>query len=58
MSKGIVIEIKGQSILIMTPDGQFKQIAKQERSCQLGEEISYVDTIKKPLYNCSSQYIW
>lgn len=54
MHKGIVIEIKEQSILIMTAAGQFKQIAKQERSCQLGEEISYVDTFKKPLLNWRS----
>ncbi|MEX1031565.1 MAG: anti-sigma factor domain-containing protein [Paenibacillaceae bacterium] len=54
MHKGIVIEMKEQIILIMTPDGQFKQIAKQERSCQLGEEISFMDTFKKPLLNWRS----
>ncbi|MEX2415949.1 MAG: anti-sigma factor domain-containing protein [Paenibacillaceae bacterium] len=51
MHKGIVMDIAEQSILVMTPDGQFKQIAKQDRSCQLGEEISYVDIIKKPSMN-------
>jgi hypothetical protein len=54
MQKGIVIEMKEQTILIMTPDGQFKQITKQERSYQLGEEISFMDIYKKPLFNWSS----
>ena len=54
MNKGIVIEITEQSILIMTSDGQFKHIAKQERSCQIGEEISYVETYRKPLKNWRS----
>lgn len=54
MHEGIVIEITEQSILIMTADGQFKQIAKRERSCQLGEEISYADTFRKPLLNWRS----
>ena len=54
MHKGIVIEIKDQIILIMTPDGQFKQIAKQARSYQIGEEITYVDTYRKPYLNWRS----
>ncbi len=49
MSKGVVIEIAEQSILVMTPDGRFEQVAKLGRICQLGEEISYVNTYKKPL---------
>lgn len=51
MSRGVIIEIAEQSILVMTTDGEFKQVAKQGRNCQLGEEISFVDTYKKPLIN-------
>jgi hypothetical protein len=51
MQRGIVMEITTQSIVVMTSEGQFKQIAKHGRSCQIGEEIAFVESYSRPRMN-------
>lgn len=42
MNSGIVMEVKNKHIIVMTPEGRFDQIPAKNRSCQVGEEISFV----------------
>ncbi|WP_405080347.1 anti-sigma factor domain-containing protein [Paenibacillus chitinolyticus] len=44
MSKGIVMELKGNSIIVMTEEGRFERISKKGRNCQVGQEIRYKST--------------
>ncbi|MFE6797961.1 anti-sigma-I factor RsgI family protein [Paenibacillus chitinolyticus] len=44
MSKGIVMELKGNSIIVMTEEGRFERISKKGRNCQVGQEIHYKST--------------
>ncbi|MVO98759.1 anti-sigma factor domain-containing protein [Paenibacillus lutrae] len=41
MSKGIVMELKGSSIIVMTQEGRFERIPRKGRTCSVGEEITY-----------------
>lgn len=41
MNKGVVMEVSGEHLIVMTPGGSFEQIPKMNRNCQVGEEIMY-----------------
>lgn len=41
MNKGLVMEVQGKSIIVMTPSGTFERIPARNRKCQVGEEIIY-----------------
>ena len=41
MNKGLVMEVQGKSIIVMTPSGTFERIPSRNRKCQVGEEIMY-----------------
>lgn len=46
MKKGIVMEIDGQFLTLLTPEGQFLQ-AKKQKNCVLGEEIFFTPMKKQ-----------
>lgn len=41
MKKGIVVDRNDDYVTLLTPDGQFLKAAKQKRSYELGEEITF-----------------
>ncbi|MFD2671229.1 anti-sigma factor domain-containing protein [Marinicrinis sediminis] len=41
MKKGLVMEIQKKSLVVMTRDGEFMQIPRGSRVCDLGEEILF-----------------
>lgn len=41
MNKGIVMEKKAKTLIVMTGDGQFREIARKNRSCLVGEEVAF-----------------
>jgi len=43
MNKGIVMELAADYLIVMTPDGSFRKIPRDRRSCDVGEEIVFAD---------------
>ncbi|WP_040950429.1 anti-sigma factor domain-containing protein [Gorillibacterium massiliense] len=43
MNKGIVVEKRKKSYIVLTPDGEFREIARKGRSGAIGEEVSFRD---------------
>ncbi len=41
MNKGIVMEVAGKSVIVLTPDGQFKRLRRYRGHCRVGEEIHF-----------------
>jgi len=41
MNKGIVMEKKEKTLIVMTGDGQFREIARRKRACRVGEEVAF-----------------
>ncbi|MDF2670344.1 MAG: RsgI [Paenibacillus sp.] len=41
MNKGIVMEKSEAHLVVLTPDGDFKQVPRQQRNCEVGEEILF-----------------
>jgi hypothetical protein len=46
MKKGIVMDIDGKILTLLTPDGQFLRVKKQKRTCVIGEEITFTPVTK------------
>lgn len=41
MQRGIVIEIQAEHLVILTTDGLFEKIPKQDKQVEIGEEVTY-----------------
>jgi hypothetical protein len=41
MNRGIVMQVTSRSLIVMTPDGEFKKVSKPNRECHIGEEIQF-----------------
>jgi hypothetical protein len=41
MNKGIVMGKNERTLIVMTGEGQFREIARKKRSCRVGEEIAF-----------------
>lgn len=60
MSKGIVMEVNGNYLIVMTPSGLFERIPRMDRSCELGEEIVYTPGItrsRRPAFMLLSGFV-
>lgn len=48
MNRGIVVEIKKRSVVVMTPEGRFLEVRPRESgACLIGEEIWFATPLKK-----------
>ena len=43
MNKGIVMEVEASEIIVMTAEGRFTKIPLEQRTCQIGEEITFTE---------------
>ncbi len=50
MITGMVVEIKAKTCIILTPDGQFREIPLPPGGVRLGEEISYAPRRRHPIW--------
>lgn len=60
MSKGIVMEVSGKHLIVMTPSGVFERIPRMDRSCDVGEEIVYTPGItrsRRPAFALLSGFV-
>lgn len=60
MNKGVVMEVSGTSIIVMTPSGSFERIPAKNRSCEVGEEIVYAARpagIRQPAFAAVSVFV-
>ncbi|RAV04140.1 anti-sigma factor domain-containing protein [Paenibacillus sp. YN15] len=60
MSKGIVMEVSGKYLIVMTPSGLFERIPRMERSCEVGEEIAYTPGVtrsRRPAFALLSGFV-
>ncbi|ARF68829.1 hypothetical protein B7C51_15055 [Paenibacillus larvae subsp. pulvifaciens] len=53
MNKGIVMEINGNTLIVMQPNGIFNRIPRGTREVEIGEEVSFTEEslIKKRTFN-------
>lgn len=48
MNKGIVMEMSDRHVIVMTPRGDFRQLPRDGRTCEIGEEILFAEpTIRR-----------
>ncbi|MEB8644607.1 anti-sigma factor domain-containing protein, partial [Bacillus cereus] len=47
MNKGIVMDIKKHSVVVLTPNGEFITCKRRGDSCIIGEEISFDEQEQK-----------
>lgn len=47
MNKGIVMDIKKHSVVVLTPNGEFITCKRKGDSCMIGEEISFDEQEQK-----------
>ncbi|WP_442601646.1 anti-sigma-I factor RsgI family protein [Paenibacillus sp. KN14-4R] len=45
MNKGIVVEMDDKELIVLLPSGQFDRISKEDRQCQVGDEIVYTGSV-------------
>lgn len=50
MNKGIVMDIKKHSVVVLTPNGEFITCKRKGDSCMIGEEISFDEQEQKASY--------
>ncbi|HHT7203715.1 TPA: anti-sigma-I factor RsgI family protein, partial [Bacillus cereus] len=50
MNKGIVMDIKKHSVVVLTPNGEFITCERKENSCMIGEEISFEEQEQRVSY--------
>ncbi|WP_025025707.1 anti-sigma factor domain-containing protein [Caldalkalibacillus mannanilyticus] len=54
MNKGIVLEIKGEEVVVLTKQGEFRSIKKESEHWQIGDEITLTEQPLKKTFKKSS----
>lgn len=60
MSKGVVMEVSGKYLIVLTPSGLFERIPRMDRSCEIGEEIVYTPGVtrsRRPAFALLSGFV-